>query len=425
MTTNCHAAARPGLYLALLATAAGSFHIISPVADMVFAANIWLYGLMLAGVLVYFLVAPSVSQESSMPGGRLFTWAILMLGLMVALHTIAHPASAAPNLRYLMILGIGLGLFHRVSLRYFDKTLSALIWFFAIYGIYSMIVHGLIDVGSIDSNDWYAARLQWLPEDNPLTKLAESGVQSYLVFYSMAITRADDMSDIGLFQFVRWTGFFVEPTDAAYVLGPLVLLCVHRAINISRIWVVPLISLMIIFLWAFASSGFVALFLILILRGLLIPSRNSFFIILKLSSAIVLLASLAAIVIIPEVVLGSKNMAQFEFFERFFLEGQEFYLSPELFGVGVGTDSGYHTYGVTSVIFHHGWLPFLAMLMLLAIVTAASVGLIRTKLWLIGGMGMFVLTILSKYPEITNLYFLFIGVYVLKTWHRYRMNGAG
>lgn len=413
----------PGVHLALLAIAFASFHIISPVSDMVLAASNVLYGLFLAGILGYLALGRNLPRQPAARWDYVVLGTIAALALTIVLHIFANPDSAIPDLRYLLILGIGVGIYHRANVESLEKALSVLIWFFLAYGIFSLFVHGLLATGVVDPEIWAAAKLRWLPEKNPIAALASEGGQSYLIFYSMAITRADDVVNFGLFRFVRWTGFFVEPTDVAFVLAPLLLFSIHRAVSSSLIWLAPLAVLGVMFVWAFATSGFVALAMVLILRVLLIPIHHASVTFLRLGIGASFLVALIGLAVSPEAflsaLLGDQNLIQFEYFKNEFLKGIGLYTSPTPFGLGVGANFDHRAYGILSVIVQHGWLPFAVMLFLLSILTIASIWLIRSRHWLIGGAGVTLLTILLKYPDVINLYFILVGMYVLKVWQRH------
>jgi hypothetical protein len=385
---------------------------------MVLAINNVIYALMLCGALFCFAVLPNLQQNPLMPFRHSFEWAMLWLGVVIVLHMFVHPDSFKPNLRYLMILGIGFGLYRKVSLAYFDKAFSAMILFFVIYGVYSLIVIGLIEFEVVDLKNWSAIKLHWIPKGNPISLLAEWGTDSYLVFYSYAITRADDIAELGSLRFLRWTGFFVEPSDVAFVIGPLLLICADRIATRSFIWLLPLIILVFMFLAAFSTSGLLAIIFILTWRALVAPLLNTLSMELRLIVGMALFVIvLVPVIFIPEVLLGvvgGNKLAQFEYFKNEVLNSLDAYTSPAYFGIGVGVDYGHRTYGVLSSLNSHGGVVFVAMLSVIGIVAVASVGLIRTKRWFIGAAGAMIVIMFFKNPEVVNLYFFLIGIYVLK-----------
>jgi len=421
MIWNSCYATRTGLNLLLLGILLGAFHIISPVADMVLGISYALHGAMLVAILIYLLVGPGLEkQQYASSYGRMFQFAMQALALAVLGHMLAHPSSVAPDLRYLLTLGIGLGIYYRVPLKSFESALSALIWFFFSYFLYSIFVHFLLLTGFVELEEWAVAKLKWLTPNNPMTTMAEDGTQSYLVFYSMGIARLDDLASIGPFSFVRWTGFFVEPSDGAFILGPLFLLTLHRLRSQVAIWLLPLLAISAMLLWGFATSGFMAIALVLVLRCILAPTGNrTFFIFVKLAAVIVFGALVAALSISPEALLdllGGNKLAQFEYFKEEFLLGLDTYFSPSIFGFGVGADLGHRPYGILSVLAQHGWFPFVGIVLVVGMLLAPAVILLGTDSWLIGGAGVVTLTLFLKYPDVVNLYSLFVGIYVLKAW---------
>ncbi|HVK55276.1 MAG TPA: hypothetical protein VM532_09640 [Burkholderiales bacterium] len=422
MTTNAIS-----FVLTLIAFAA--FHILSPVADLVLSAGKVLYAALLMGLatLLFAWSGDEFGPRLRLTYARAVRWVLVALAVTLLMHSVVHPASLAPNARYLLLIGIGLGLFYRVHPRHLAKLFERMTCFFALYGVYVLVVYGLVWAGHVDPEYWAARKLEWLPVGNPMAILSDTGTQSYLLFYSVGITRADDVLDFGFFSLTRLTGFFVEPTDVAYVLGFLLLLGIGRIQRDRRIGILMLTPLALMFVCAFAASGFAALAMSLCLRLAFMqwPQRYRF---LRGAMIVSIGILVVGIVLAPETIVGlfgAQKLIQFQYFKSEMAGALDMYLGGAPFGSGINADFGHRTYGIFAVLAQHGWLPFLVFACYLGLLVVASIKLLRTDQWPVGAAGVFLAIVSLKYSEIVNLFLLICSMYVMKTWMCYQKDEAG
>jgi len=264
--------------------------------------------------------------------------------------------------------------------------------------------------------NWAVEKLDWLPEGNPLSVLASQGTESYLIFYTVTISRADDIFDLGLFEFTRFTGFFVEPTDVAFVLGSLLLLSIARTQDGQRAGIISLPLLSFMFVWAFAASGFIALAVALCLRLMLMQVRPVY-VIVRIVGAGLFAGAIATLIVEPQLVIalfGQHKVGQFYFFSAEIFNALDVYIDSSPFGKGINAELGHRTYGILAALAQLGWLPFAVLTCYMGLLLMASVRLLRTRQWAVGAAGVFLLIMSLKYPDIVTLYFLIVSIYVMK-----------
>lgn len=411
--------ARSGLRLILLGTLFSAFHIISPVVDMALAVDNVVYGAVLSAIILYLALGPGLPRQTISRNGRLLSFFLLALAGVLVVHGLIHPELARTNFRYILVILIGIGIIHRASRKDLDYTISAIIWIFFIYCLYSIAIHALLAMDSISLEEWAVGNLDWLPQKHPMMTFVLDGTQSYFFYYSMGISRIDDEVVLGPLRFARWNGFFIEPSDVAFVFGPLVLLCMHRIKKDGLIWVPPFVLLSFMLAWAFPASGIIALLFVILLRFILRPTHSYLVKLSRFCAVVVLFSCVVMIVVSPATLfdlMGGNKREQFNFFTNEIAEHKDYYLSPSPFGEGMTADPEHRSYGIAHVLLQHGWLISLAVLAVVGIFATCSIKLLATDNWFVGGAGFVVLALFFKYPDVINLFFLYVGIYVLKTW---------
>lgn len=411
--------ARSGLRLILLGTLFSAFHIISPVVDMVLAVDNVVYGAVLSAIALYLALGPGLSVQTVSRNGRLLSFFLLVLAGVLVAHGLIHPESVRTNFRYLLVILIGVGMLYRASREDLDSAISAIIWIFFVYCIYSISIHALLNMDSISLEEWAVGNLGWLPQKHPMMTFVLDGTQSYFFYYSMGISRIDDEVVLGPLRFARWNGFFIEPSDVAFVFGPLVLLCLHRIKTGGLIWVAPFVLLSFMLAWAFPASGIIALLLVIVMRFISCPTHSYLIKLFRLCAVFVLFSLILIIIANPTTLfdlLGGNKREQFDFFTNEITEYKGYYLSPSPFGEGMAADPEHRSYGIAHVLLQHGWLVSLVVLAVVGVFIVSAIRLLATDNWFVGGAGFVVLALFFKYPDVINLFFLYVGIYVLKTW---------
>lgn len=409
-----------GVILSLLGISA--FHILSPVADMVLSASRYFYAAVLALNAVLILLRSSPQSPVSVAAGKdsilvSTTVCMAVLALFVAVHAVVRPDSASSDFRYLLLVALAGIVLWRLDLRALDRLIGAMAFFFCGYFVYVAMVYGFMELGWVDREEWAVTKLKFLPDENPIAVLERTGTQSYLIYYSVAMTRADDIASIGSIEFTRLTAFFVEPSDAALVLGPLLLFCLHQVLEHKRRWLVPAAALTAMFLWAYSVAGFVSMLLALLVAGLARPVTSTFPRVVRLASAGALFAVFGLMLFDPQFLLqlvGGNKLAQFSYFFEQISSAAELYLGSSAFGQGIGADFGHRTYGILAVGVQQGVLGALALMLLLAPFVICAWRLLRTGKVFVGVLGFYSLFMFLKTSEIVNLFFLLLYVFVIR-----------
>jgi hypothetical protein len=405
--------------LVLLGTS--SFHILSPVADLVLSASRPLYAAMLGVPVVLLLVRSSSESPVSLATRHPIligaSASMAVLAMFLALHAIARPDSAIADMRYLMLVAIGAALLWRLESSMLERLFKGMAAFFSGYFIYVVVIYALMVLGFVDREAWAVGKLNFVPDENPLSVLERSGTQSYLVYYTVGMTRADDVAYLGSFEFTRLTAFFVEPSDAALVIGPMLLYCLHQMHQGLRSWAVPAAIFAAMLAWAYSVAGFLSMFLAMLLAGLARPAEHRFLRLLQGWSGVTLAAVVGLVVFDPEMflqVVGGNKLLQFQYFLEQVSGAAELYIGSPAFGQGIGADYGHRTYGILAVTVQQGTVGTLALIVLLVPFVMSAWALLTGPKPLVGVLGFYSLFMFLKTSEIINLFFLVQYVYVVR-----------
>ncbi len=416
--------ARERIFALILLTVA-AYRAPSPLADMLLGSTPYGFLAVVVALLGYTWRYGRISAGAhgiAMPATLTLTFAILGAALIV--HALVHPSSALPDAKYLALLTLVWAMIAYMPTDWYRAWLQGQTMFFIGYlAVILLIVAGLY-LGWLDLEDWRANTAVLLPSDNILRQMADAGNETYLVLYSLTVPKLDSRYALLGVEFTRFTGIFLEPTDAAMVILPLFFYSMDRARNADRRMLVAALCTGIAILAAFAYSGFVAL---LVGLGLIVLTRNTartrVMAAVRVGAIAVGVALVVALIVAPEDVIGAISEAKrTEFISRkaLFMESIDTYANPGLLGQGVyPTEEQYvPSYGLLAVWLQYGPVGSIALACFLIPFVRAAWGLLSSSRFWIGGLAFSSLVMFLKTSEIVNLFFLAIYAYVLHEWMR-------
>lgn len=412
-------------YLALALLTVAAYRAPSPLADMLLGGSVFGFLVAVAGLLGYQLRYGRISGGGHgivPPAGLRLAFATLAAVLLG--HMLVHPSSAPPDAKYLALLALAYAMLAHMPGAWYRDWLQGQTMFLAGYFAAALLIVAAIYLGWLDLEDWRANAASLLPGANILRLMADAGNETYLVLYSLTLPKLDSRYDLLGIEFVRFTGLFLEPTDAAMVVLPLFFYAMDRARNADARMRVLALCMLTMTLAAFAYSGFIALLaaggLIAFTRrwGGARATRLARLLMLGGAGAVML-----ALAVAPEQLIGAISEAKrAEFLSRKaqFMESLGTYASPGLFGLGVyQSKEGYvHSYGLLSVWLQYGYAGSAALACFLLPFLRAAWGLLHTRRFWIGGLAVASLVMFLKTSEIVNLLFLAIYAYVIHEWLR-------
>jgi hypothetical protein len=390
-----------------------AMHTVSPVADLLATSKIVNLMLLLSVVLILLFRTNSSPLDPVLLRRVGFCTGVLLTYLFV--HALLVHQAWSPDVRYLLIIVIGYLLFVKLSLPEKYQILNALTWFFTIYFFYICLVYLLIGAGVLDLASWGVKSLGFLHPESPILVRDRNDFSYFLPFYSVVIARGGGtLVDLGWFSFARLTGPFMEPSDVAYVIVPLLFYALHAARK-NRLFFIAAACFSILVFWAFAASGFVAIGFSVLVYLIALAQTGS-----KTVARLINLLSAAFVVFLGFMffqdadalmgVFGQHRANQFLYFKDQFSVAKDLYLSPSAFGVGFDVPLAERTYGIFAVVIRHGWVGSLILASSLLAFLYACWRLLKTDYALLGMAGIATTLLFVKYSEIVNLYYLIIGV---------------
>lgn len=409
----------PQRVLLFVLLAISAMHTISPIADLLLAHKLMNLAFLLG--TIGFLICKKKPQLGYHPKFlALIKYCFGALLIFCLLHAVVTPGSWAPDLRYFLLLLIGYLILIKLSLEEKEDLFSKLTWLFASYFLYMMLVHGMLHAGWFELEDWAAKSLPFLSDGNPIWIRDGYDFEYYFPFYSVVIAQgAGAAIDVGGYEILRLTGPFMEPTDVAFVTVPLMFYTWGK-LHKNAIYWVPVGVFSMVILWSFAASGLVAIGIsILLYFASNHRSRGIFRETLKFISIIFIFGvGILAFINFEYLInlFGAQKLAQFHYFKEQILLSENLYLRPSAFGLGFENETLERTYGILAVLVRHGWAGAVLLLGFLSPLIICSWGLLKTHQPMRGAMGFAALVLFIKYPEIVNLFFLMIYVYVVHTY---------
>lgn len=257
-------------------------------------------------------------------------------------------------------------------LRYLTVFLS--LAFFA--GLFSKF---LVLAGALDLQDWHISQLAWVSEDNPAFTRYNYGygdfeyyMPLYLASWQVPGHWGELGTEIGPIVFHRFPFIFVEPTQVAFFVAPLLYAQKYLFSDKTgpRIFFQTILICML--LWSFSYAGLIAVFfalplilfaqrLVKVASGKRILSRLN----VQILNFLMLVLCIAAFSYADSLltVIGGNKMAQLEYFrQRLIWEN-----FTQLLGQDIELTAG-STYGILTVFVRYGVLGVLAMILPIVVV---------------------------------------------------------
>lgn len=412
--STIHSAARgihPLFFVLLIVT---SLHSISPVADLVAAsqiANAGILGGMIA-ILAFHRNDATTSERDALIGS---VWPLLAMLVFCVAHALATGNSWGPDARYCLALAVACLMLVKLDMHDKLRALTWMVVVFTCYFFYMIDVHLAIHAGLIDLKDWAARDLAFIHEQNPIIIRDGYDFDFFFPLYSVVIAQgAGAQVELGPIAFYRLTGPFMEPTDVAFTVIPLMFYSLgSRNLRPWGFFITGVLGIAVF--WAFATSGFIAIVLAVLLY-FSIPKagkRTNGIRWLRMALSAVLVVFAFLLIRDPEgmiALLGEHKLNQFLYFSDQAAQSSDLYLRPSPFGIGFDKAPAERMYGALAVLLRHGWIGSAVMVMFLLSHFRSCWRLCRRSRAAIGLMGLSALVLVLKYPEIVNLYFLVIYV---------------
>ena len=407
-----------------------SFHILSPVADFILLGNSYVY----AGVV--FLLLSLLLLVNVLKNGGGLSWerdsgsvsrcvelSFLVMVLFLLLHSLFVPGALVTNVRYLMVVMVSYAVYKSFNYEYYTRFMNLGVLLGMLYVVYMILVYALIKFSVIDLNAWSVDQLNYLYGENPIVVRAEwQDYQYYMPYYSVVIAKGGELVSFSFIDFLRLRAFFVEPTDVALVFLPFLFYTLQR-FRTGVYYRFCALMFMIVIIWAFAISGFLAFLIALAAyfcasnKILGLNGTNSA--IVKYMSRIAVFAVCVITIVMPEkmlVLAGGNKLEQYIFFKEKFIDAKSYYLTPKLLGEGYALDPSVRSYGISAVVLRQGFLGVGVLFLILLPLMIASWRLLKTRFYFIGMAGICALVLFLKTSEIVNMFFFFIYFYVVRTY---------